>query len=121
MAWYFAYVEVLVTFKLTTMNPYNEAVGILNSLVFINDDRIKIYQKALRTINGNSSYESVFKRMIQQSINNREALNSMRESIGDDTGSESIVSAKIYSVWTDLRSNYMGDPVSFPKNSTFLK
>ncbi|MEO9005138.1 MAG: hypothetical protein ABI288_10395 [Ginsengibacter sp.] len=90
------------------MKTGNGTMGILESLILINGDRIRMYQKALKAITGNSSYESVFKRMIQQSINNRHKLIGLREGRGVEDNPITD-SGHIYKQWTNVKSKYKGN------------
>lgn len=81
----------------------------LNDLVEIHNDRIKGYEKALEDVqHKNADLKGVFQKMIQTSIEHKEALSSRILALGGEVVQGTTISGKIYRAWMDIKSAFSG-------------
>ena len=91
------------------MEKHEQLTAILNDLIQIHNDRIKGYEKALSDTGGNSAYEGLFNKMIEQSTGLRQQLTSeVRQIGGEPEWNTTTNTGKLYRTWMDLKTAFTG-------------
>jgi len=88
----------------------NALIDVLNDLVQINNDRIAGYEKAIKDSKGeNGSYNSMFRRMIDESSQYKRELIDAINTLGGEADIKTTTnSGKVYRVWMDVKSAIAG-------------
>jgi len=92
------------------MVPNDALIEVLNDLVQINNDRIAGYEKAIKDSKPeDSSYHSMFRRMIDESSQYKRELIGAINTLGGEADIRSTTnSGKVYRVWMDIKSTFAG-------------
>jgi uncharacterized protein (TIGR02284 family) len=103
-AWFYSF-KGMATFKRTTER--------LHSLVLVNNDRVKWYEKAINDVKDlEPSLAKVFEDFAEESRSFARELDEKIKLLGSEDGIESTtLSGEVFRVWSDLKSTFSGNPV----------
>src|SRR6478752_8441442 len=86
-----------------------KAIGILNDLVRINNDRVVGYEKAIDELQDeDADLKTLFQRYITESRQYSQELTTEVSRLGGDPADGTTNSGKIYRVWMDLKAAITG-------------
>lgn len=87
------------------MNNYEQTIDALNDLVFINNDRIRGYEKAIGLLEDHErDLATTFRNMVHGSEANKQELASTIRQLGGTVKTDSTTqSGKLYRLWMDIR------------------
>jgi uncharacterized protein (TIGR02284 family) len=86
-----------------------DSIELLNDLLAINNDRIEVYEKALKeTKDENADLRPVFTAMIDESRTIRNELVTEVHAFGGEYESGTTASGKLYRAWMDVRAAFTG-------------
>ena len=85
-----------------------KVIEVLNDLVQINNDRIAGYEKALAGLNENSELAPLFKRMMNNSIDNNGELQKWVELFNGTSSTGTSGAGKVFRAWMDLKALITG-------------
>ncbi len=92
------------------MATYEKAIGIMNDLILINNDRALGYQKALDELKGiDLGLRTLFQNFITNSRRHIAELTNEVLALGGSPASGTTVAGKVYRAWMDLKTTFKGE------------
>jgi len=95
------------------MEQNKEAIGLLNDLVRINNDRVEGYEKAANEIKdlSETEFKTLFFQMAEESRRYMSTLNEAVIRLGGEPASSTSTAGDIYRIWMDVKVAFSGDDV----------